>query len=215
MSRAGKNIVILTSMNLTLRQATEANLPEVLAILNYGIRNKLQRGDLAWGDTALNEAAIRPLLNDGSTYVALDSHKNIVGTFRLVWQDEQAWGVQPPVAGYLQHVAVTSGYRGQNIGGQMLHLADREIAAKNRYFLRLTCPSGNASLRAYYEKQDFVRADSHANPTYQTHQPLSYYERPVSEAARIAAPAVPKRKTSISSRFHHSRLYKVFRSSEE
>ncbi len=162
-------------MSLTICQATSDDLPTIVSILNQGILSKLRRGDTAWGDQSYDIASLKPFIDDGSTFIALNG-TNIVGTFRLVWQDNVLWGSQPPEAGYVQSFSVASGNKGQNIGGQIIDLALAEAALQGRAYLRLACPSNNGGLRTYYEKQGFHRADSKAKPQHPTYSAV-YYER--------------------------------------
>jgi len=172
-------------MSLSIRQATNQDIPALLNVLNSGVTNKVRRGDLAWGDQAMTEADVLPQIAKGNVYVAaLDDA--VVGTFTLDWQDTLYWGVQPPDGGYIQRFAVAGSHRGQNIGGQMLDLAHDEVAARGGHCLRLVCPAANPGLRAYYEKQGFSRADGKANPA--SYQPVVYYERSISSEQNQASP---------------------------
>lgn len=178
-------------MNIILRQASEQDAAAVIAVMNSGVVSKVRRGDLAWGDQVLTEADILPHIQHGNTYVACQGDA-VVGTFVLDWHDVNFWGVQSPDAGYIQRFAVDSSQRGQNIGGQMIDLAESEVAAHGGHYLRLVCPSTNPGLRAYYEKQGFSRADGKAKPA--AYHPVVYYERPVAghtETAGVAKHSKP------------------------
>lgn len=163
-------------MELHLRKASENDLQVLLDILNAGTRNKIRRGDLAWGMLDHNPETIRRMVNEGLFYLALDD-LSPVGVFALAWQDDHMWGKQYPDAGYIQRFAVAAGYSGQNIGGQILDLALRIVEQQGRTYLRIAVPSGNPKLRAYYENHGFVRADhkiiSPIHPAYAA----AYYER--------------------------------------
>lgn len=193
-------------MTVTITRATAQDIPAVISVLNYGVKNKIRRGDLAWGETDIDPASITHFVQNGTAYIASIDEK-IVGTFMLDWQDEVNWGKQPPSSCYLQRFAVAAGYGGQNIGGQILEQVAKIIKEQGALSsIRLVCPSANTKLRAYYEKQGFVRADAKAHPTL-PRQHIVYYERAIGDATPEAA-----LKTSPWSKFHG---FKFSRSSHE
>lgn len=163
-------------MNIIIQRATTSDIPTILSILSYGVKNKIRRGDLAWGEKDVEANAIEPYVQEGTAYIALLDNQ-VVGTFVLDWQDEVNWGPQPQTACYLKRFAVATGYHGQNIGGQILDLLANTVKTQgNLSSIRLVCPSVNTKLRAYYEKQGFTRADSNAKPTL-PRTDIVYYER--------------------------------------
>lgn len=163
-------------MEIRLVRASDNDLQTILNILNDGTRNKVRRGDLAWGMSDQNADSIRNMISEGLFYIAF-TEDTPLGTLALAWQDIHMWGKQPPDAGYVQRFAVAAGFNGQNIGGQILDLAIKEVEQHGRQYLRIAVPSGNAKLRAYYENHGFARADnkivSPIHPTYAA----AYYER--------------------------------------
>lgn len=163
-------------MNIYLKKASEDDLDVILDILNQGTRNKIRRGDLAWGMSEHSPEAIRVMIVNESFYLALTDTMP-VGVFALTWQDEHTWGKQPVDAGYVQRFAVAAGHSGQNIGGQILDLALREVEQHGCQYLRIAVPSGNLKLRAYYENHGFVRADYKVVAPVHPAYPAAYYER--------------------------------------
>ncbi len=196
-------------MNITLRNATTTDLPIISEILNYGTRNKVRRGDLAWGMGDHDSATISTLLQQGSFYLAFSDDDTPVGTLALLWQDDHMWGKQAPVAGYIQRFAVAAGYSGQNIGGQILDLALQQVERHGRQYLRTALPSGNMKLRAYYENHGFYRADNKIIPPIHPAYPAAYYERTNASATDSSSFTHTKR-----SLFSKIRASKLFRESE-
>lgn len=164
-------------MDISLRSATLNDISTILEILNNGTRNKIRRGDLAWGMTDHNPEAIRTMVANGLFYLAFDG-TTPVGTCALARQDDSMWGKQPPDASYIQRFAVAAGYSGQNVGGQILDLIVDELTQNGRHYLRIAVPSGNPKLRAYYESHGFNRADHKVAQTIHPVYPATYYERP-------------------------------------
>ncbi|WP_440582090.1 hypothetical protein [Streptomyces flavofungini] len=74
----------------------------------------------------------------------------VVGAYEVWWDDEAAYGVQPPVAGYVHRLMVRRGARPET-GGKMLAAAERRMAQAGRVLSRLDCVTSNPRLRTYYE----------------------------------------------------------------
>ncbi len=161
-------------MNLAVRQATAADLPNIKSILDGAVTHKLLRGDSSWGFVQYEGDPLEISIANGSAYLAI-SEDNVVGTFVLVGEDK-TWGSQPPNAAYLQRLAVDYHFHRQNMGAQIIDLAAAEGKKFGRTLLRLTCASGNTKLCAYYEKLGFIRADHKANPPSQI-KPTAFFEK--------------------------------------
>lgn len=194
-------------MSLTIQRATSAEIPAILDVLNWGVQNKIRRGDLAWGEKNVEAASVEPFVANGTAYIAtLDGQ--VIGTFMLSWQDDINWGKQLQPACYLQRFAVAAGFSGQNIGGQILDLVVSTVKEQgNLSSIRLVCPSANPKLRAYYERQGFSRADGKASPTL-PRTDIVYYEHSISTTNPDQHSA---KKQSLLSKLKSSKL---FRSSE-
>ncbi len=163
-------------VNIGIAPAIDEDIEDIRAILEHGIRSKMYRGDLAWGEAATDEKQLKAIVAGGNMYVA-HTEEDIVAVFMLFWDDPGRWGQQPPVAGYLHRFVVAPGLRGQNVGSQIIDLICKEVAKNGRQFLRLTAPADNEKLKAYHLKNGFTRADHKANPTQLT-EPIAYFERP-------------------------------------
>ncbi|QQS20398.1 GNAT family N-acetyltransferase [Candidatus Saccharibacteria bacterium] len=165
-------------MNIEIAPAIEEDIPDIQSILSHGIRSKMYRGDLAWGETTTDETNLKAIVAGGNMYVA-HTDEEIVGVFMLFWDDLARWGKQPPIAGYLHRFVVAPGLRGQHVGSQIIDLICAEVAKQGRQYLRLTCPSDNEKLQSYHLSHGFVRADSKAVSSHLP-QPMAYFERHVS-----------------------------------
>lgn len=163
-------------MSLSLRRATTQDIPAIKRILNNAVSHKLLRGDSSWGFVQYEGEPIETSIENNTAYIAVNDDE-IVGTLVLAGSDN-IWGVQPPVAAYLQRFAVDYHFHRQNIGATLLNLATQEASSYGRNILRLTCPSGNTKLCAYYERLGFTRVDAKANPPAQL-KPTAFFERPI------------------------------------
>ena len=74
---------------------------------------------------------------------------------RLLWEDEQTWGLQPPVAAYVHGLMVAEKHRGSGVGCALLRWAADQAWAGGRSLLRLDCNQDNRVLRRYYTRQGF------------------------------------------------------------
>ncbi|WP_234425984.1 helix-turn-helix domain-containing protein [Streptomyces kebangsaanensis] len=61
-----------------------------------------------------------------------------------------AWGPQPPVAGYVHRLMVDRSSAQPGTGRFLLRAAERRVAAAGRAFVRLDCLAGNTRLNAGY-----------------------------------------------------------------
>lgn len=162
-------------MNIAITKAIEEDIEDIQAILGHGIRSKLYRGDLAWGENVTDENQLKSIIAGGNMYVAYNE-EDILAVFMLFWDDPARWGVQPPVAGYLHRFVVAPGLRGQHVGSQIIDLICQEVAKNGRQYLRLTAPADNEKLHTYHLKNGFARADEKACPTH-LFQPTAFFER--------------------------------------
>jgi predicted N-acetyltransferase YhbS len=81
----------------------------------------------------------------------------IVGTFRLVWTDEDGlWGGSAE-AGYVGKLVVCRSSAGRGLGLGLLRAAEGMVVAAGRKWLRLDCWTGNSRLISYYEAAGFRR----------------------------------------------------------
>lgn len=74
----------------------------------------------------------------------------VVGAWELWWEDEDAWGPQPPTAGYVHRLMVDRGSVPPGTGRRLLRAAERRVAEAGRPLVGLDCLAANARLSAYY-----------------------------------------------------------------
>jgi len=79
----------------------------------------------------------------------------VVGALRLLWEDEQMWGPQPPEAAYVHGLVVDRGHAGLGLGRALLDWAGQQARHAGRRQLRLDCSEDNAALRTYYQQHGF------------------------------------------------------------
>jgi GNAT superfamily N-acetyltransferase len=93
-------------------------------------------------------------LKENQFYFALDKNE-IVGMFRLLFNDELFWGKRNDLAGYIHSFTTIRKYKGQGIGKIILNDIEKMLIDKGINLLRLDCSSNVKGLCNYYEKYGF------------------------------------------------------------
>ncbi|MET9516598.1 GNAT family N-acetyltransferase [Streptomyces sp. NPDC002994] len=108
------------------------------------------RGIEQWQPGGKDEEHFRLRMKEGEVWLA-EVNSVSVGAYELWWDDEPAWGVQPPVAGYVHRLMTDRTTAPAGLGRVMLARAERRIAEAGRELCRLDCLTSNPRLRTYYE----------------------------------------------------------------
>lgn len=165
-------------MQLMIRKAGLADAEPLAEILTQATQYKIAHGDNAWGSEPYTAEELEARIAKGNTYAAWLGD-TIVGTMLFLWEDEMMWGKQPPVAAYVHQLATRDGYRGQNIGGQMLDWASQQAADNGRQLLRIDFPPQNDGLRQYYEGLGFQFVENRLIEAPHATYTAALYERSV------------------------------------
>ncbi|GHE41354.1 N-acetyltransferase [Streptomyces longispororuber] len=136
---------------LRFRPATEADLTALVRLRDDAARWMLARGITGqWRPGELDEDHFGRVMARGEVWLA-EAARSVAGAWELWWEDEAAWGPQPPVAGYVHRLMVDRGAAAPGTGRLLLAAAERRVAATGRTRVRLDCLAGNARLNAYYQ----------------------------------------------------------------
>ncbi|TGA94440.1 GNAT family N-acetyltransferase [Streptomyces sp. MZ04] len=109
----------------------------------------LERGIDQWKPGGKGEEHFRQRIAADEVWLAYDG-TNVAGAYEIWWADEPAWGVQPPVAGYVHRLMTRRGAPA-GTGRALLSRAEQRIAEAGLDRCRLDCVTSNPRLRAYYE----------------------------------------------------------------
>ncbi|MGA4848471.1 GNAT family N-acetyltransferase [Streptomyces sp. G5(2025)] len=140
-----------TTQELTFRGADTADTATLVGLYDGAARWMLEHGIDQWKPGGKDAGHFRRLITSGVEEVWLaEEGAEVVGAYELWWDDEPAWGVRAPVAGYVHRLMVRRGAR-PGTGRALLARAERRIAEAGRELCRLDCLSTNPRLRAYYE----------------------------------------------------------------
>jgi ribosomal protein S18 acetylase RimI-like enzyme len=137
----------------TIRPAELPDLPGVLQSLTSAAQWTHDRGQKGW-PVPFPEEFVRPSLDRGELHVAL-WRSEICGSFVLRWTDEDFWGPQPAVAGYLHQLAVRRDRPLRGLGRRMVLHATDLVREQGRALIRLDCVATNRSIVGYYEALGF------------------------------------------------------------
>ncbi|KML59822.1 hypothetical protein VL15_09820 [Burkholderia cepacia] len=140
----------------TIRPATTGDAAIVARILSDAVAFKIAHDDMAWGHRPRTEHDVLPMLDDGNVQV-VEQDGVAAAIFMLTWQDDEYWGPQDPVAGYVHRLSVRDGFHGHGLGRHAIDWCADQVRTRRRPFLRLDCDPRNARLCAYYEALGFAR----------------------------------------------------------
>ncbi|MBY8881296.1 GNAT family N-acetyltransferase [Actinacidiphila acidipaludis] len=136
--------------DLRVRPAGEADVASLVRLRDEAARWLLAHGVTGqWRPGELDDSHFRAVMADGEIWLA-EAGGRLVGAWELWWDDEAAWGPQPPVAGYVHRLMVDRGAAAPGTGRLLLTAAERRVAEAGRTRVRLDCLAGNERLNAYY-----------------------------------------------------------------
>ncbi|MFJ9814396.1 GNAT family N-acetyltransferase [Streptomyces sp. NPDC101151] len=135
---------------IRFRLADDADLTALVHLRDDAARWMLAQGITGqWQPGELDESHFHRVVRSGEVWLA-EAEGHLAGAWELWWEDEAAWGPQPPVAGYVHRLMVNRGSTPPGTGLQLLRAAERRVAAAGRALVRLDCLAGNARLNTYY-----------------------------------------------------------------
>ncbi|MEV4947387.1 GNAT family N-acetyltransferase [Streptomyces sp. NPDC053755] len=136
--------------DLRFRRADATDLSTVVRLRDDAARWMLARGVTGqWRPGELGRDHFHRILRSGEVWLA-EVADRVVGAWELWWEDEDAWGPQPPTAGYVHRLMVDHGSVPPGTGRQLLRAAERRVAEAGREWVRLDCLADNTRLNAYY-----------------------------------------------------------------
>ncbi|MFJ5033016.1 GNAT family N-acetyltransferase [Streptomyces sp. NPDC088560] len=132
------------------RLARDTDLAALVRLRDDAARWMIARGVTGqWQPGELDGDHFRRAMATGEVWLA-EAGGRVAGAWELWWQDEDAWGPQPPVAGYVHRLMVDRGSARPGAGRLLLRAAERRVAAAGRAVVRLDCLADNTRLNAYY-----------------------------------------------------------------
>ncbi|RSS94701.1 GNAT family N-acetyltransferase [Streptomyces sp. WAC05292] len=135
---------------ILFRRAVETDAGMLAGLFDRAARWMQQNGIEQWKPGDRDAAHFAARMRDGEVWLAV-AEGRIAGAYELWWSDEEAWGVQPPVAGYVHRLMVERRTAPAGTGRRMLEHAERRIAGSGLPRARLDCLSTNPRLLAYYQ----------------------------------------------------------------
>ena len=142
--------MIDTTTGLTFRPADDSDLTDLVRLHDGAAQWMAEHGIDQWKPGQKDAAHFRRRMREGEVWLAVHEGAT-VGAYELWWEDEGAWGPQPPVAGYVHRLMTDRAHAPAGTGRALLAVAEARIAETGRPLARLDCVSHNPRLRAYYE----------------------------------------------------------------
>ncbi|HEY9368101.1 GNAT family N-acetyltransferase [Streptomyces sp.] len=136
--------------HVTFRQADDRDLDVLVSLFDSVARWMVRNGIEQWKPGDKGAEHFRARLAAGEVWLASHDGRT-VGAYELWWEDEQVWGPQPPVAGYVHRLMTDREAAPGGAGRLLLAHAERRIAAVGRTAARLDCEARDPRLRTYYE----------------------------------------------------------------
>ncbi len=93
---------------------------------------------------------------DANQFYFVLKESEVVGMFRLQWNDEQFWGEQEDNAGYIHSFTTARQHQGQGLGRQILAQIEDMCKQNHKKYVRLDCGAHIEKLCQYYENSGFV-----------------------------------------------------------
>ncbi|MEU2396108.1 GNAT family N-acetyltransferase [Streptomyces sp. NPDC007369] len=140
---------------ILFRRAVEKDAAALVALYDRAARWMQKNGIEQWKPGDKDTAHFTKYMRDGEVWLAGDAEGRILGAYELWWSDEEAWGVQPPVAGYVHRLMVERKTAPAGTGRRLLEHAERRIAGSGLPRARLDCVSTNPRLLAYYRNAGY------------------------------------------------------------
>ena len=135
-------------------------MASLLALREAAARWMISRGIRQWQPGEVGPDDVRDQVEAGQWHVLREAGTP-VAALRLLWQDDDTWGPQPPVAGYVHGLVVDRRYAGVGLGSRLLDWAADQVLLHGRTVLRLDCSEQNPVLRRYYSAHGFREVGRH------------------------------------------------------
>lgn len=140
---------------VTFRQADDGDLDLLVKMFDATARWMIRQGIEQWKPGDKDRDHFRTRMAVGEVWLA--SHGGTaLGAYELWWKDEQVWGEQPPVAGYVHRLMTDRAAAPAGTGRTLLAHAEERIATRGRRMARLDCETRNPRLRGYYEAAGYT-----------------------------------------------------------
>ncbi|MGW2812100.1 GNAT family N-acetyltransferase [Streptomyces sp. NPDC001415] len=150
---------------LVLDLADDSDLPALTSLYDGAARWMLDHGIDQWQPGGKDAEHFRLRMKEGQVWLARTAGGSVVGAYELWWEDEPAWGVRPPVAGYVHRLMVDRAVAPPGTGKVLLGHAERRVAESGRPLCRLDCRSDNPALLRYYQGAGYTVVGEQAAKT--------------------------------------------------
>ena len=81
-------------------------------------------------------------------FFMIERSGEVIGCFRLQWEDKTFWGQRDEPAGYVHSITIKRSLAGRGIGRRVLEMVEGHCQQNGKRYLRLDCDAGNPALEA-------------------------------------------------------------------
>lgn len=141
-------------------QATKTDLKTILTLLkkaSIALENKNIHQWKYWQNPPKDKVK---WLEDGilnNEFFFVHQQSQLIGMFRLLFNDELYWGKQKEIAGYIHSLVIKTEFKGQQFGSKIVFAIEKQLKLKGIQLVRLDCVANNHRLCSYYEKIGFEK----------------------------------------------------------
>ena len=173
---------------LTIRQATPADVGAVAGILGEAARWLEQEGMAMWRADELEPALISGDVSAGLFFLG-EQAGDPAGVMKFQLDDPVFWPDVPREdSAFVHRLAVRRRYAGTGVSGGLLRWAVARAGVLGRRYLRLDCEASRPRLRAFYQSLGFrYHSDRQAGPYF-----VSRFEYDVADA--VEEPGASRRR---------------------
>lgn len=139
---------------IEVRRAESADVSSITSVLREASQWLLSKGIDMWDRRDFSDERTSSQVLLGEYWIG-EQFEEVVGVFRLLWDDPRVWRESPGEAGYVHNLAVAPGFHGQGMGRILLDRAEALIEGEGRSRARLDCVLGNERLRSYYSEAGY------------------------------------------------------------
>lgn len=119
-------------MKITCRLAAPSDADALVALFDGAARWMQLNGIAQWKPGDKDADHFLRWIKEGEVWIAETSHDEAIGAYELWWEDQAAWGIQPPVAGYVHRLMIDRNTAPEGFGRLLLGHAEQRVAGTGR-----------------------------------------------------------------------------------
>jgi hypothetical protein len=155
------NVITLQKEDLSIRRAEGNDLEIIFDLLKNAAEWLALKGIDYWQNWHDPPKEHKNWIKTGfekNEFYLVRFNNEVIGCFRLLWEDELFWGKRDDPAGYVHSLTRKSTIKAKNAGRAILEWIEDFCRKNKKKYLRLDCGINLPVLRGYYEMLGFRSA---------------------------------------------------------